>query len=155
MFLAQLFLFVHIVGAIALVGGSMATSVLGHLARRAPGLAERRHIVLTLSPALERMVAIAVPITVVSGLVTLMLFGHSITDLWVLGTGLVIVANVLIQTQYWAKVGPRVRKALEGGDDDAAVALMRDPKSVAMGRIEVGLGFVIVALMVFRPNWPG
>jgi hypothetical protein len=32
---------------------------------------------------------------------------------------------------------------------------MRDPKSVAMGRIEVGLGFGIVALMVFRPNWPG
>ena len=155
MFLAQLFLFVHIVGAIALVGGSMAASVLGHLARGAPGLAERRHIVLTLSPPIERMVGLSVPVTVVSGLVTLMLFGHSITDLWVLATGLVIVANVLIQTQYWAKVGPRVHKALDGGDDDAAVALMRDPKSVAMGRIEVGLGFVIVALMVFRPNWPG
>jgi uncharacterized membrane protein len=155
MLLAQLFLFVHIIGAIALVGGSISASVLGHLARRAPGLVERRHIVLTVSPPLERMVGISVPITVVSGLVTLMLFGYSITDLWVLGTGLLIVANVLIQTQYWAKVGPRVHDALEGGDDAAAVALMRDPKSVAMGRIEVGLGFGIVALMVFRPNWPG
>ncbi len=98
------------------------------------------------------MVTIAPHLTVVSGLVTLMLFGYSTIDLGVLATGVVILALVLIETQYWAKVRPRVRDALDWADNAAAVALMRGPKSVAIGRIEVSLGFVIVALMVFRPR---
>ena len=151
---AKLVLFLHLCSAIVLIAGVLGGNVLGVMARRAPDLEHRRSIV-ALGQPFERMATVAVPLTVLSGLVTLMLYGYAITDLWVLATGGVILVLVAIQILFWNKVGPQVHLALERGDDAAAVALMRDPRAVAIGRIEVGLGFLIVALMVFRPGWPG
>ncbi len=150
----QLALFVHVVSAIVLLAGVIGGNVLGVMARRATGLDQRRAIVALGAP-FERMTTLAVPLTVISGLVALVVFGYSITDLWVLATGAVILALVAIPIVFWNKVGPQVHDALDRGDDSAAAALMRDPRAVTVGRIEIGLGFVIVALMVFRPGWPG
>lgn len=66
-----------------------------------------------------------------------------------------ILLLVAIQVLFWNKVGPQVHDALTRGDDTVAVELMRDPRAVMIGRVELGLGFLIVALMVFRPGWPG
>jgi len=146
--------FVHIVAAIVLLGGVMGVNLLGGLARAAPDL-ERRRSIVSLSPSFERMITFGAPLSIVTGLVTLVLFGYPITDLWVLATGAVLVVITVIEAVYWPKVGPRVRDALERGDDAVALKLMRDPLSIAVSRFELVLGFVIVGLMVFRPGWPG
>ena len=148
---AQVVLFIHVASAIVLVGGSVASNVLGGLARRAGDLERRRTLVAAGAP-FSRMTTIAVPVTTVTGLITLYLFGYSVTELWVLGTGAVILVLAAIQILYWNKVAPQIHEALNSGDDDTAVTLMRDPKGIAFGRLEVGLGFLIVALMVIRPR---
>lgn len=147
----QLTLFLHIVAAIGLISGMIGGNVIGAFARRAPNLEQRRSLVALGAP-FERMTTIAVPLTVISGLVTLMLFGYSITALWVLATGLINLVMVAIQILFWNRVGPQVHEALGRGDDVAAANLLSDPRRVAIGRIEVGLAFLIVALMVFRPT---
>ncbi|CAN5425662.1 hypothetical protein BH20CHL6_BH20CHL6_10290 [soil metagenome] len=152
--LAQLSLFVHIVAAIVLLGGVIGVNLLGGLARAAPDL-ERRRSIVSLGPSFERMITFGAALSIVTGLVTLVLFGYPITDLWVLATGAVLVVITVIEAVYWPKVGPRVRDALERGDDAVALKLMRDPLSIAVSRFELVLGFVIVGLMVFRPGWPG
>lgn len=152
--MTQLALFVHVVSAMVLLAGVLGGNIVGAMARRAPGIDERRAIV-KLGLPFERMTTAAVPLTVATGLVTLVVFGYRITDLWVLATGAVNVVIIAFQVLFWNKVGPQVQDALERGDDRAAVALMRDPRAVTIGRTEVGLTFVIVALMVFRPGWPG
>ena len=70
------------------------------------------------------MTTIAVPLAIISGLVTLMLFGHPITALWVLATGLVNLVLVAIQILFWNRVGPQVHEALGRGDDVAAAMLL-------------------------------
>lgn len=150
----QTALFLHIASAIVLLTGVIGGNVLGTMARRAGDL-EQRRLTVALSAPFEKLTTAGVPLTIVTGLVTLVLFGYSIAELWVLATGAVLVALVAIQILFWNKVGPRIAEALHRGDDAAAAALMRDPRAVAMGRMEVGLSFVQVALMVFRPTWPG
>ena len=153
--LAQnLALFLHIVAAIVLLSGVIGGNVIGAMARRARDLEHRRGIVALRAP-FDRMTTVAVPATVLTGLVTLMLFGYSVTDLWVLATGVVILVIVAIQILFWNRHGPEVQAAFERGDDHAAVRLMRMPRTVMMGRLETGLAFLQVGLMVFRPNWPG
>jgi uncharacterized membrane protein len=147
----QLAVFFHIVAAILLVGGTISVTMLAVAARAAPDL-ERRRAIVMLSKPFERMTTVAVPTAIVTGLVTLVLFGYSITSIWVLATGVVLLVMVAIQVLHWNKMGPRVHEALERGDDAAAVELMQDPRSVMLGRVEVGLSFLTVALMVFRPG---
>lgn len=154
MLLTQVVLFVHIVSAIVLLAGVIGGHIVGAVARRAPDLEHRRGVVALGTP-FERMTTVAVPLTIVSGLVTLTLFGYAITDLWVLASGFVTLVIVAIQVPFWNRIGPRIHDALARGDDATAVVLMRDPRAVAIGRLEVALAFVIVALMVFRPGWPG
>ena len=146
-------LFLHIASAIVLVGGVLGGNIIASMARRARDL-EQRRLTVALSAPFEKMTTAGVPLTIVTGLVTLALFGYSITDLWILATGAVLVALVAIQILFWNKVGPRIAEALRLGDDAAAATLMRDPRTVTIGRLEVGLAFVQVALMVFRPAWP-
>lgn len=153
MLLAKAALFVHIVFAIILFVGVIGGHVLGEMARRAPDL-DRRRAVVALEAPFGVMTAAAVPLTIVTGLATMVLFGYSVTDLWILATGAVIVVLVAFQVLFWNKVGPQVHDALGRGDDAVAVRLMRDPRAVVIGRIGVGLAFMIVALMVFRPVWP-
>jgi uncharacterized membrane protein len=146
-------LFLHIASAIMLLGGVIGGNIVGAMARRAGDL-EQRRLTVALSAPFERMTTAGVPLTVITGLVTLALFGYSITELWVLATGAVLVALVVIQVMFWNKVGPRIATALREGDDAAATALMCAPRAIAIGRLEVALGFVQVAFMVFRPAWP-
>ena len=149
--MTQLAVFFHIVAAILLVGGTISVTMLAVAARAAPDL-ERRRAIVMLSRPFERMTTLAVPTAIVTGLVTLVLFGYSIMSVWVLATGVVLLVMVAIQVLHWNRMGPRVHDALERGDDAAAVELMRDPRSVTLGRVEVGLSFLTVALMVFRPG---
>lgn len=151
MFVTQLVLFLHIAAAIGLISGMIGGNVVGAFARRAPDLEQRRSLV-ALGLPFERLTTVSVPLAIVSGLVTLMLFGYSITALWVLATGLVNVVLVAFQILFWNRVGPPVHEALGRGDDATAEMLLRDARRVAIGWIEVGLTFLIVALMVFRPT---
>ena len=146
-------LFLHIASAILLVAGVLGGNMIGAMARRASDL-EQRRLTVALSAPFEKMTTAGVPLTIVTGLVTLALFGYSIAELWVLATGAVLVVLVAIQILFWNKVGPRIAEALRVGDDTAAATLMRDPRTIAVGRLEVGLAFLQVALMVFRPAWP-
>ena len=103
-----------------MIGGA----IVGEFARRAQDLEQRRSLVALGSP-FERMTTIAVPLAILSGLVTLMLFGYAITALWVLATGrdrVVILVLVALQILFWNRVGPQVHEALARGDDVAAEA---------------------------------
>lgn len=151
MVVESLALFLHIASAIVLLSGMIGGNVIAEFARRAPNLEQRRSLVALGAP-FERMVTVAVLLTIISGLVTLMLFGYPITALWVLATGVINVALIAFQVLYWNRVGPPVHEALGRGDDLAAGRLLRDPRRVAIGWFEVGLTFLIVALMVFRPT---
>lgn len=91
--------------------------MIGAFARRAPDLEQRRSLV-GLGAPFERMTTIAVPLTVISGLGTLMLFGYSIFALWVLATGLINLVMVAIQILFWNRVGPHLHEALGRGDDE-------------------------------------
>src|SRR5215204_1649664 len=115
MLLMSAALFLHIASAILLLGGVLGGYILAATARRAEELEQRRSIV-ALSAPFERMTTAGVPLTVITGLVTLALFGYSITELWVLSTGGVLVALIAIQILFWNKVGPRVADALRRGD---------------------------------------
>ncbi len=153
MLLMSAALFLHIASAILLLGGVLGGNIIAAMARRADDI-EQRRLAVALSAPFEKMTTAGVPLTVITGLVTLALFGYSITELWIVATGAVLVVLVAFQILFWNKVGPRVADALGRGDDAAAATLMRDPRAVAVGRLEVALGFVQVALMVFRPAWP-
>ncbi len=117
--LVQLSLFVHIVSARVLLGGVLGVNVLGGLARAAPDL-ERRRSIVSLGPSFERMITLGGPLSIVTGLVTLVLFGYPITALWVLATGVILAVIIGIEAVYWPKVGPRIGEALERGDDAGA-----------------------------------
>jgi uncharacterized membrane protein len=153
MFVTSAALFLHIASAILLLSGVLGGSIIAAMARRAGDLEQRRSAV-ALSAPFEKMTTAGVPLTVITGLLTLALFGYSITELWVLATGAVLVVLVAFQILFWNKVGPLVADALGRGDDAAAATLIRDPRAIAVGRLEVALGFAQVALMVFRPAWP-
>jgi len=114
MLATQLALFLHIVSAIALLVGVVGGNIIGAMARRAPDL-ERRRGIAALGTPFERMTTAAVPLTVVTGLVTLVLFGYAITDLWVLATGAIILVLVAIQILFWNKVGPGCTTHWSGG----------------------------------------
>ena len=153
MLLMSAALFLHIASAVLLLSGVLGGNLMAAMARRADDLGQRRQAV-SMSAPFEKMTTAGVPLTIITGLVTLALFGYSISELWVLATGAVLVVLVGFQVLFWNKVAPRIADALDRGDDAVAATLMRDPRAVAVGRMEVALGFVQVALMVFRPAWP-
>lgn len=63
----SLALFVHVVGAVALVGGSALLPVLVGVARRAPSVAGLRTVAAILHP-MGRVIQIAAPLTLLAGL---------------------------------------------------------------------------------------
>jgi hypothetical protein len=68
----------------------------------------------------------------------------------VLATGGVMVVLFVIEVRLLAQ--GRCAPPFERGDDAVALTLMRDPRSILVSRLEVVLGFSIVALMVSRPR---
>src|SRR5687768_8710921 len=133
MLLMSAALFLHIASAVLLLSGVLGGNLMAAMARRADDLGQRRQAV-SMSAPFEKMTTAGVPLTIITGLVTLALFGYSISELWVLATGAVLVVLVGFQVLFWNKVAPRIADALDRGDDAAAATLMRDPRAVAVGR---------------------
>jgi hypothetical protein len=53
---------------------------------------------------------------------------------------------------YWRSYGKRVDTALPSGDESAVTRVLREPRSIAVGRTENIVFLMLVVLMVLRPG---
>jgi hypothetical protein len=142
---------IHLGSAMLFVVGYVSTGVLTELARRAVAADERRQL-LSLSGRFDGWFQIPFGTLVgLSGLVAVVAFGHSWTEIWVLLSILAFAAVTLGGAVLWRARSGRVRDALASGDDARVRALLSARAAVIQSRIENVLVALVVVLMILRP----
>ena len=142
---------IHVGAAFLFIGGYIGTNLMTEVARRTDE-AERRRAALEFSGLFDRLL-VPPPATVtgLSGIALTAASGHPWTSAWVVaaigGFALVIGLGIF----FWSRVGRRIERALAAGDEGEVVRLLRDPRNVAVSRIENIVLAVVIVLMVLRP----
>ena len=88
-----------------------------------------------------------------TGLLAVWAFGYSFLAPWVVATILLYLVLPLLGGLVWARVGRRIDQALAADDQMTVDAVLRDPRNVAVSRIENLVVLTIIALMVLRPTF--
>ena len=143
---------VHVGSALLYVTGYASTKMLTHLAVQAPDLPGRRRL-LDLSGRFDFWFQIPFgTLGSISGLALTWANGYSLGRLWVMLAIVLYAFVVFIGAVIWRRRSALVRDAIASGDDARVVALLTDPRAVALGWLELALIATIVALMVLRPS---
>src|SRR4029077_17369538 len=87
-----------------------------------------------------------------SGLILFPVFGYSIVHQWVWLSTILYLGVIGLGMTVWRTRGVQVEAAIAADDDAAAVALLRDPRYVALSRGENVVVFIVVVLMIARPS---
>ena len=152
MTLAALFALLHVSAAFLFVGGYLATNALTELARRSADDSTLRSAI-GFSGWFDRRLLIPFSvIAAIAGLILVPLRGYAWTTPWIVVSVVLYVAVVGIGIFVWGPRGGRVEAALTADRVDEVRALLREPRFVALSRVENATVAVIVALMVLRPG---
>jgi len=150
--LARVVVLAHVVAAIAWVSGYTATNLLTEFARRSDDPVYRRSA-LGFSNRLDRLLnqtgGTLAPIT---GLVAMWVYGYSLFLPWIVASILLVVALVALGAGYSSRFGKRVDAALAAGDEALVTRLLRDPRTIAVSRLENLIMLGLIAVMVLRPG---
>jgi uncharacterized membrane protein len=88
----------------------------------------------------------------VSGIPLAFATGYGLTHAWVLASIVLYAIVVFIGAVIWRRRSIAVRAALDAGDDDLVVRLLREPRAQLLRWVETALVVTIVVLMVLRPG---
>jgi uncharacterized membrane protein len=144
--------FVHIVSALLFVAGYVATNLLTEFARRDRDPVFRR-TVLRLSTMFDRRLnAPFGTITAVAGIAAAVAYGYSFFSSWIAYSTVLLIAIIILGGTFWAPRGRRLESALASDDWPGVDAVLLDPRSILMSRVENLLMLAIITLMVFRPG---
>jgi len=150
--LARPLVLVHVISAILYGAGYIGTNLLTEFARRSDDPVARRYA-LAFSTRFDRMLnAPGGTVVSLTGLATTWAFGYSFLTLWIAASIVLWLIVMGLGIVYWRSYGKRVDSALSSGDESAVTRVLREPRSVAMSRIENLVFLTLVALMVLRPG---
>jgi hypothetical protein len=142
-----------VVAAFVFVAGYVGTNLLTELARRNPD-PEFRRSALAFSTMFDRRLNIpGATVVAPTGLLAVWAFGYSFLAPWVVAAILLYLVLPLLGGLVWARVGRRIDQALAADDQMTVDAVLRDPRNVAVSRIENLVVLAIIALMVLRPTF--
>ena len=139
--------------AFVFIAGYLGTNLLTELARRNPDPAFRRSA-LSFSTMFDRRLNIpGATVVAPTGLLAVWAFGYSFLAPWVVAAIVLYLVLPLLGGLFWAPVGRRIDQALAADDQRTVDAVLRDPRNVAVSRIENLVVLAIIALMVLRPTF--
>jgi len=142
-----------VVAAFVFVAGYVGTNLLTELARRNPD-PEFRRSALAFSTMFDRRLNIpGATVVAPTGLLAVWAFGYSFLAPWVAATILLYLVLPLLGGLVWVRVGRRIDQAIAADDQMTVDAVLRDPRNVAVSRIENLVVLTIIALMVLRPTF--
>jgi uncharacterized membrane protein len=87
-----------------------------------------------------------------TGLLTVVVFGYSLTTPWILVSILLFAAVVLGGILFWHRFGGAVEASAGAADWAGVRRALNEPRIIAYGRIENVAVLAIIALMVLRPG---
>jgi len=142
-----------VLAAFVFIAGYVGTNLLTELARRNPDPAFRRSA-LSFSTMFDRRLNIpGATVVAPTGLLAVWAFGYSFLAPWVVAAIVLYLVLPLLGGLFWTRVGRRIHQALAADDQRTVDAVLRDPRNVAVSRIENLVVLAIVALMVLRPTF--
>jgi len=142
-----------VLAAFVFIAGYIGTNVLTELARRNPDPVFRRSA-LAFSTTFDRRLNIpGATVVAPTGLLAVWAFGYSFLAPWVVAAIVLYLVLPLLGGLVWARMGRRIDQALAADDQKTVDAVLRDPRNVAVSRIENLVVLAIVALMVLRPTF--
>ena len=139
--------------AFAFIAGYAGTNLMTEVARRNPDPAFRRSALAFSTMFDRRLNAPGATVVGLTGLLAVWVFGYSFLAPWVVAAIVLYLVLPLLGGLFWARVGRRIDQALAADDQRTVDALLRDPRNVAVSRIENLVVLAIVVLMVLRPNF--
>ena len=142
----------HVLAAFWWIAGYVGTNLCTEIARRSTSDEECRSA-LFISNRLDRSLnQIGGTFAGLTGLVTLVVFGYSVTTPWV-AASIVLFALVIVGgAVFWRRFGEGVDAAVAAGDWDSVRRRLREPTIVFYSRMENIVVLAIIALMVLRPG---
>ena len=150
--LARALVLVHVISAILYGAGYIGTNLLTEFARRSDEPVTRRYA-LAFSTRFDRTLnAPGGTVVSLTGLATTWAFGYSFLALWIVAAIVLWLVLMGLGIVYWRSYGTRVDSALSSGDESALTRVLREPRSVAVSRIENVVLLILVGLMVLRPG---
>jgi uncharacterized membrane protein len=143
---------VHVISALAFGAGYISTNVLVELARVTDDPVLRR-VALGLSGWFDRFLVLPFGVLAgVSGLALTVMIGYPVTGQWVWLSTLLFLAVMALALFVWRRRDERVEAALATDDEEAAATILREPWAFVLARAENVAVFIVVTLMVVRPN---
>jgi uncharacterized membrane protein len=150
--LISLVALVHVLAALLYVAGYVGTNLLTEAARRSTDDVSLR-AAIGFSGLFDRRLMIPFgTLTGLAGLVLTALNGYPWTAPWVVASIVLYGAVIAVGIVIWGRHGRRIATALAAGRLDDVRALLREPRYVALSRIENVVVAIIAALMVVRPG---
>ena len=149
--LVAIFAVIHVGAGFVYVAGYVGTAVLTEIARRTDDPTTRR-AAIDFSGRFDR-VLVRVPGTVtgVAGLALTAAAGHPWTSGWVVAATIGFALVIGVGIVFWGRIGGTIEGALAAGDDAEVVRLLREPRFVAVSRVENLVLAAVIVLMVLRP----
>jgi len=142
-----------VLAAFVFIAGYLGTNLLTELARRNPDPVFRRSA-LAFSTMFDRRLNIpGATVVAPTGLLAVWAFGYSFLAPWVVVGIVLYLVLPLLAGLFWARMGRRIDQALAADDQTTVDAVLRDPRNVAVSRIENLVVLAIIALMVLRPTF--
>jgi uncharacterized membrane protein len=143
---------IHIGSALLYVSGFASTKILTAMALAEPD-ASRRRVLFGIGDRFDfRFQILGGTLVGVSGIPLAFATGYGLTHAWVLASIVLYAIVVFIGAVIWRRRSIAVRAALDAGDDDLVVRLLREPRAQLLRWVETALVVTIVVLMVLRPG---
>ena len=143
---------IHIGSAFLYVTGFASTKVLSAMALAEPDPARRR-VLFGIGDRFDfRFQILGGTLVGLSGIPLALSSGYSLTQAWVLASIISYAIVVFIGAGIWRRRSIAVRAALDAGDDDLVLRLLREPRAQLLRWVETALVVTIVVLMVLRPG---
>ena len=139
--------------AFVFIAGYLGTNLLTELARRNPDAAFRRSALAFSTMFDRRLNAPGATVVAPTGLLAVWAFGYSFLAPWVVAAIVLYLALPLLGGLFWARVGRQIDQALAADDQATVDLLLRNPRNIAVSRVENLVVLAIIVLIVLRPTF--
>jgi hypothetical protein len=143
---------IHVGAGFVYVAGYVGTAVLTEIARRTDDAGTRRAAIDFSGLFDRRLVRVPGTVTGLAGLALTAAAGHPWLSGWVVAATIGYAFVIGLGIFFWARVGGGIEGALASGDDAEVARLLREPRFVAVSRVENVVLAAVIALMVLRPG---
>jgi hypothetical protein len=142
----------HVLAAFWWIAGYVGTNLCTEIARRSTTDDECRSALLISNRIDRSLNQMGGTFAGLTGLVTLVVFGYSVTTPWVASSIALFALVVVGGAVFWRRFGMGVDAAVATSDWETVRRQLREPRIVGYSRLENVMVVVIIALMVLRPG---